>query len=205
MLPYIAMGIIAYFIGSISFGVILTRKLAGFDVRDKGSKGAGTTNVLRTAGKRLAIITLICDALKGVVAILIAMLVARIWVDADANLLRYIAGFFAILGHTFPIFFEFRGGKGVATAIGILLMLNWQIGLTCLVFGIALIIITRMVSVGSMMAALLYPILTLIMGGVSWGAIGFSVLIAALVIFNHRGNIDRLRKGTENKIGQKVK
>ncbi|MCL2384014.1 MAG: glycerol-3-phosphate 1-O-acyltransferase PlsY [Oscillospiraceae bacterium] len=202
---YVAMAIIAYFIGSISFGVILTKKFAGFDVRDKGSKGAGMTNVLRTAGKRLALITLVCDILKGVVAILIAMLLAWIFVDSvEVVTLNYIAGFFAILGHTFPIFFRFKGGKGVATAIGIMLLLNWQIGLICVVFGVTLMAITRMVSVGSILSAILYPVLTLMLGE---GLIAFlgSLMIGLLVVFNHRQNIQRLRNGTENKLGQKVK
>ena len=106
MTVYIVISIIAYFIGSISFSVIFSRKFAGFDVREKGSKNAGTTNVLRTVGKRVAALTLVCDIAKGVIAVLIAMLVAHIWKDLDAGLLKYLAGFMAILGHTFPIFFE---------------------------------------------------------------------------------------------------
>ena len=205
MATYIAMAIMGYFIGSISFGVILSRKYAGFDVRDKGSKGAGTTNVLRTAGTKLAVITLLCDILKGIVAVLLAMLVGVIWKDLDIKLLQYVAGFFAILGHTFPIFFEFRGGKGVATAIGILLLLNWEVGLICIIFGVVLIAITRMVSVGSIMAAVLYPILTIFMADDSFWCTIVSVLIALLVVYNHRENLDRIKKGTENKLGQKIK
>jgi len=199
------MAIIAYFIGSISFGVILSRKYAGFDVRDKGSKGAGTTNVLRTAGKRLALITLGCDILKGVVTVLLAMLAGHFWQEADAVLLQYLSGFFVIVGHTFPIFFEFRGGKGVATAIGIMLLLNWQIGLTCVIFGIIMIAITRMVSVGSILSAILFPILTFFMAdNTSFGVIVVSLMIGLIVLYNHRENIERLRQGTENKLGQKA-
>lgn len=97
MAPYVVISIIAYFIGSISFAVIFSKRFAGFDVRDKGSKGAGTTNVLRTVGRGAAIATLVCDILKGVVAVLLAMLVAVIWKDADSILLKYLAGFFAII------------------------------------------------------------------------------------------------------------
>ena len=131
---YIAIAIIAYAIGSINFSVIFSRKFAGFDVREKGSGNAGTTNMLRTVGKKAAVITLVCDILKGIVSILIALLIGYFVKDVNKAILVQIAGFFAIFGHTFPIFFEFRGGKGVATALGVILLTNWQIGLICLVF-----------------------------------------------------------------------
>lgn len=204
MTAYIIMAIIAYAIGSINFAVIFSRKIAGFDVREKGSKNAGTTNMLRTVGKKAALITLLCDIAKGIVAILIAMLIAKIWEGLDANLLKYIAGFMAILGHTFPIFFEFRGGKGVATSIGVLLLLDWKIGLACVIFGVIIIAITKMVSVGSLLAAILFPILTVLMQeNLSIWSILISFLIAILVIFNHRANIERIKNGTENKLSFK--
>lgn len=200
MIEYILVSIIAYCIGSISFSVIFSRKFAGFDVRDKGSKNAGATNVLRTVGKKVAALTLLCDILKGVVAVVIAMIIGKIWDDVDVTILKYLAGFFAILGHTFPIFFEFRGGKGVATSLGVLLLLNWKIGLICLIFAIVLIIVTKMVSVGSILAAVLYPILTIFIDEFNLGVVIISILIALLVIFNHRENIKRIKSGTENKI-----
>lgn len=203
MTTYILVSIIAYFIGSISFSVIFSRKFAGFDVRDKGSGNAGTTNVLRTVGKKVAAITLICDILKGIVAILIAIIASKIWTDVNVDLLKYLAGFFAILGHTFPIFFEFRGGKGVATSLGVLITLNWKIGLICLIFALILIILTRMVSLGSIMSAILYPILMIFMEDLKIETLVISLLIALLVIFNHRTNIKRLKNGTENKISFK--
>ena len=157
----IVVAIIAYLIGSINFSVIFSKKMAGFDIREKGSGNAGTTNMLRSVGKKAAAITLICDILKGVVAILIAMFIAWAFKVENASLLVQIAGIAVVLGHTFPIFFGFKGGKGVATALGILLMSNWQIGLICLVFGVVLIALTRMVSLGSCAAAVLFPVLTL--------------------------------------------
>ena len=203
MTIYIIISIIAYFIGSISFSVIFSRKFAGFDVRDKGSGNAGTTNVLRTVGKKVAALTLLCDILKGVLAIGIAIVASKIWTDINSEILKYLAGFFAILGHTFPIFFEFRGGKGVATSLGVLITLDWKIGLICLVFGVVLIVLTRMVSVGSIMSAILFPILMVFMGNVKIEAILVSILIALLVVFNHRSNIKRLKSGTENKLSFK--
>lgn len=206
MTAYIVAILVAYFLGSISFSVIFSRKFAGFDVRDKGSKNAGTTNVLRTVGTKVAALTLVCDVLKGVFAVLLAMLAGKIWADSNIEIttnLTYLAGFFAILGHTFPIFFEFRGGKGVATALGVLITLNWKIGLICLIFALIIIAFTKMVSVGSLLAAILYPILTIFMGEVSFIPVLISILIALLVIFNHRENIKRIKNGTENKISFK--
>ena len=204
MVAYIVSAILAYAIGSIMFSVIVSRKLGGFDVREKGSKNAGSTNMLRTVGKKGAIITLICDILKGVIAILIAMLIAKIANITEPSkilLMKYIAGFAVILGHTYPIFFEFRGGKGVATSLGVLLMLNWKIGLIALIFALLLMAFTKMVSVGSISAAILYPILVLfIEDRKNFGVILISWLIAILVIFNHRTNIKRLKEGKENKI-----
>jgi glycerol-3-phosphate acyltransferase PlsY len=201
---YIAVAAIAYLIGSINFSVIFSRKLAGFDLREKGSKNAGTTNMLRTVGKKGAALVLICDILKGVIAVFIAKLISG---DVNQAIACQIAGFCAVLGHTFPLFFEFRGGKGVATSIGILLVLNWQIGLICLLYGIVMIILTRMVSLGSITAAILFPVLTIFIRA-HYIATGFNytifgIIMAAFILFNHRTNIKRLSEGTENRISFK--
>ena len=140
---YILVALVAYLIGSINFAIIFSKKFAGFDVREKGSKNAGTTNVLRTVGKGAAALTLICDILKGVVAVLIAMLAANIWKDTDTVVLKYLAGLFAIIGHTFPVYYGFKGGKGVATSLGVLLIVNPQIGIICLSFALIIMIATR--------------------------------------------------------------
>lgn len=212
MIVYILIAIIAYCIGSINFSVIFSKKFAGFDVREKGSGNAGTTNMLRSVGKKAAAITLVCDILKGVVAIGIAILAGNIFSNLDRELLVQIAGVAVVLGHTFPIFFQFKGGKGVATSLGILLMTNWQIGLICLVFALVLMALTRMVSVGSCAAAILFPILTLFINTnytvLTEGKSGstyfvYSVILAVIVLYNHRSNIKRLLSGTENKISFK--
>ena len=205
MIMYVLKAIIAYLIGSVNFSVILSKKMAGFDLREKGSGNAGTTNMLRTVGKGAAALTLICDVLKGVVAIGIAILMGKTGADIDKALLVQIAGIAVVLGHTFPIFFQFKGGKGVATSLGVLLLSNWQIGLICLVFGLLLIILTRMVSLGSCAAAVLYPVLTLFIHEhyiVSEGNDYFiySILLAIIVLWNHRANIKRIMSGTENRI-----
>ena len=209
MATYIAIAIIAYAIGSVNFSVIISRKFAGFDVREKGSGNAGTTNMLRSVGKKAAAITLVCDILKGVVSIIIALILGKIANNADKALLVQIAGIAVVLGHTFPIFFEFKGGKGVATSLGVLIMTNWQIGLICLVFAIVIMAFSKMVSMGSVGAAILFPILTLfISNNYIVEASGFkyfiySVILAAIVVFNHRANIKRILNGTENKLSFK--
>lgn len=208
MALWIMMALIAYAIGSINFSVILSKKIAGFDVREKGSGNAGSTNMLRSVGKGAAALTLICDVLKGVIAIVIAIVLGNIFQVEDKALLVQIAGVAVVLGHTFPIFFEFKGGKGVATSLGILLMSNWQIGLICLVFALVLMLLTRMVSLGSGMAAVLFPILTLFINEnyiVSEGSSYFiySIILAVIVLYNHRSNIKRILNGTENKLSFK--
>ncbi len=201
---YVVICLIAYLIGSISFSVIFSKRLAGFDVREKGSQNAGATNVLRTVGKGPAILTLICDALKGAAAVWIAYIASRIWQDLNASSIMYLAGLFAIIGHTFPIFFEFRGGKGVSTALGVLLTLNAKVGLICLIFALIIIAVTRTVSIGSILSAVLFPILILFIDSEKTViSVLLSILIAAFIIFNHRENIKRLKNGTENKLSFK--
>lgn len=212
MVIYIIMAIISYLIGSINFSVIFSKKMAGFDVREKGSGNAGSTNMLRSVGKKAALITLICDILKGVVSIGIAILLGNVIANMNRELLLQIAGIAVVIGHTFPIFFQFKGGKGVATSLGVLLMSNWQIGLICLVFALVLMLLTRMVSLGSCAAAVLFPVLTLFINDnytvLTEGKNGnvyfiYSLLLAVIVLFNHRSNIKRILNGTENKIGSK--
>ena len=208
MTAYIIVGIVAYLLGSISFSVIISKKMAGFDVREKGSGNAGATNMLRSVGKQAAILTLIGDALKGVVAILFAILVGAIAKDLDKSLLVQIAGILVVIGHTFPIFFGFKGGKGVATSLGVVLTTNWKIGLICLVFALVLMALTRIVSMGSVGAAILFPVLVLFMNTnftVTEGSsyLVYSIILAVIVIFNHRSNIKRILNGTENKLSFK--
>ncbi len=212
MAAYIIVAVIAYLIGSINFSVLISKKMAGFDVREKGSGNAGTTNMLRSVGKKAAVITLVCDILKGVVSIVIAIIVGNIAKNLDRELLLQIAGIAVVLGHTFPIFFGFKGGKGVATSLGVLLMSNWQIGLICLVFAVVLMALTRMVSLGSCAAAVLFPVLTLFINQhytvLTDGKSGrvyfiYSVILAIIVLYNHRSNIKRILSGTENKLSFK--
>ncbi len=213
MVSFIIVAIVAYLLGSISFSVIFTKKFKGFDVREKGSGNAGSTNVLRTAGVKVALLTLICDVLKGVIAVVFAMVVGKIAKvnDSTAAWLCALAGILVVIGHTFPVFFGFKGGKGVATSLGVLLILNWQIGLICLVFALVVMALSRMVSLGSISAAVLYPVLCIflknnyiIMGEKThYVYIISSIILAVIVIFNHRSNIERIVNGEENKLSFK--
>ena len=212
MIEGIIIAIIEYCIGSINFSVLISKKMAGFDIREKGSGNAGTTNMLRSIGKKAAIVTLLCDIIKGIIAIGISILMGNIVKGANKELLLQIAGIAVVLGHTFPIFFGFKGGKGVATSLGILLISNWKIGLICLVFAVVLIILTRMVSLGSCSAAVLFPVLTLFINDsytvLTEGKSGstyfvYSIILAIIVLYNHRTNIQRLLNGTENKLSFK--
>lgn len=212
MIEYMIMAIIAYCIGSLNISIFISKKMGGFDLREKGSNSTGATNVLRTLGKKAAAITLLFDILKGIVAIAISMIIGNIMQETNQELLLQIAGIAVVIGHTFPIFFGFKGGKGVATSIGILLMSNWKIGLICLIFALVLMILTRMVSVGSCAAAILFPVLTLFINDsytiLTEGKNGntyfiYSVLLAVIVLYNHRSNIKRLLNGTENKLSFK--
>lgn len=208
----ILIAIIAYLIGSINFSVILSKKMAGFDVRQKGSGNAGTTNMLRSVGKKDAAITLICDILKGVVSIGIAILVGYLFNAQNKSILVQIAAIAVVIGHTFPIFFGFKGGKGVATSLGVLIMTNWQIGLICLAIAIIIMAITKMVSLGSCMAAIAFPLLTYFAANIFENAyivkegssyFVYSIILAVIVLFNHRSNIKRIITGKENKLSFK--
>lgn len=204
---YILMALVAYLIGSVNFSVIISKRIAGFDVRERGSGNAGTTNMLRSVGKGPAALTLLLDIAKGLVAILIAFVIGKISSEVNAAILVQLAGFFVVLGHTFPIFFGFKGGKGVATSLGVLLFINPLIGLICLVFALAVMAFTRMVSLGSIMAAILFPVLTIFIkeGYIADGYtyIIFGIAMAVLVIFNHRSNLKRIYTGQENRLSFK--
>ncbi len=207
-MAYIVMGVIAYLIGSVNFSVIISKKMAGFDVREKGSGNAGTTNMLRSVGKGAAVITLILDVLKGIVAILLAKyVIGNIASNVSTAVLVQVAGFFVVVGHTFPIFFGFKGGKGVATSLGVLLLIQPVIGGICLVFALLVMAITRMVSLGSIMAAILFPVLTIFINdnyiASDYTYVFFGFAMAGLVIFNHRSNLKRIYRGEENRLSFK--
>lgn len=207
--------ILSYLIGSISSSIIISKHFDGRDIRDLGSGNAGATNMLRVHGKKAGIITLLCDALKGVIAVLIGLLadtlvasqmnVAFDWFEANIlfNNLKYIAGVFVVLGHDFPIFFGFRGGKGVATSLGVMLMLDWKIGIVIAIFSILIMLISKYVSLGSITGGFLYPVavLAFMLGKGDFNLVYFisALILGAIVILKHHTNIKRLLSGTESK------
>ncbi len=192
---YIVIVIVGYLIGSINLSIILTKKVKGVDIRNEGSGNAGTTNTLRVLGKKYAAIVLLFDILKGVGVVLIAMLMSPL--VADANLLISLGGLAVILGHNFPLYYKFKGGKGVATTLGIILVLTPSLGCICLVFGLIIIALTRMVSVGSILGTILYPILVLFLAKEYFI---FALIVSLLLIFRHRKNIKKILEGNESKI-----
>lgn len=194
---YILAFIIAYLIGSISFSYLITKKIKKVDIRSMGSGNAGATNTLRVLGTGPAIMVLLLDVLKGIVAVLIAILLP---VPAWAVI---TTGLCAIIGHNFPIFFNFRGGKGVATTIGVFAVLMFFPSLYAGIIAILVIAFTRYVSLGSLIFMLLTPIFAIYIGHypMSYTYIGF--IITLLAFYQHRANIIRLFKGEESKIGKK--
>ncbi|KAB2655961.1 glycerol-3-phosphate 1-O-acyltransferase PlsY [Brucella tritici] len=185
--------IFGYFLGSIPFGLILTRFAGLGDVRSIGSGNIGATNVLRTGNKKLAAATLIFDMLKGTVAVLVA---SRYGPDAAIG-----AGFGAFIGHLFPVWIGFKGGKGVATYLGVLIGLAWPGALVFAAVWIVTALLTRYSSLAALIASVVVPI-ALYSRGYSAIAILFAIM-TIIVIFKHKANISRLLNGTESKIGAK--
>ncbi len=192
--PYIATALACgYLLGSIPFGLLLTR-LAGLgDIRGIGSGNIGATNVLRTGRKSLAATTLILDAGKGALAVWLGN-----FYGPD---IAIVSGFGALLGHLFPIWLRFRGGKGVATALGVMLALSWQTGLAVLAVWIAVLALLRYSSLAALVAALAAPVIAY---RISTPQIAeFCILIGVLIWLRHIGNIRRLIQGEESRIGSK--
>lgn len=187
--------LLAYSLGSISSAVVIARIMGLPDPRETGSKNPGATNILRYGGKRAAILTLAGDILKGVIPVLVARALT-----ADAVIIT-LTGFAAFLGHLFPLFFGFRGGKGVATALGVWLTLNPWVGLALLATWAIMALLFRYSSLSALVASALAP---LYVAWLSPGApyLSTMVVMSAILIFRHRSNIRNLIAGTENKIGR---
>ncbi len=196
--------IISYLMGSISTSIIFGKLTSDIDIRTQGSGNAGATNTLRVFGKKAAVIVTLGDCLKAVLAILIAMLISvAIGLDDFGKLPVYIAGFGAVLGHNFPLYFKFHGGKGVIVSMVALLFADPVLGLVAALSGILIIAITRYVSVGSMSGACIGVILAFVFRRGDLPYVVFICVLAALAIFMHRANIARLISGTESKLGVK--
>jgi glycerol-3-phosphate acyltransferase PlsY len=183
--------VLGYLLGSIPFGVLLTRLFGAGDLRQIGSGNIGATNVLRTGRKGLAVATLLLDLAKGAVAVIIALSLS----PYDAPL----AGAAAVIGHLYPVWLGFRGGKGVATLMGVTLALDWRMGLAYAVVWIGVLLISRISSLGGMLAAVSVPVSALAFGRIDLLPLGGA--LALLVLWRHKDNIRRLLNGSEPRIG----
>lgn len=200
MLVYLIIIITAYLLGNISTSYIVAKRLAGVDIRTQGSGNAGSTNVLRTLGKKAGALTFIGDVLKGLIAVLIARLIAYS-VNLDNTTCAYIAVVAVVLGHNYPVFLGFKGGKGVATSLGSMLGMNPLVALLCLGFFIIIVAITKYVSLGSMLGIGLSPVIMMINHNTK--GVLVTLFLTISVAITHKENIKRLLNGTERKLGQK--
>lgn len=188
----------AYLLGSIPFAILVSRAMGLADPRTYGSGNIGATNVLRSGNRRAAFLTLLGDAAKGWVAVLVARLLG-----ASAEIVALVA-FFAFLGHVFPVWLRFNGGKGVATAAGVLIAIDWRLGVAVLVVWLVVVFATRYSSLASIVAALFAPFATGYFQGV--GPLLYAVIgMAVLLVFRHKTNIAKLVRGEESKVGASKK
>lgn len=200
VLGFLVMTILPYTLGSLNFALIISKTFYHEDIRSFGSGNAGMTNMLRTYGKGAAAVTFAADALKAVVSVLIGRLVFGI-VGA------YVSGLFCVLGHIFPVFYKFKGGKGVVTAAITIFMTNWKVGLVLLLMFVILVAFSKYISLGSVMCMLLYPLILNRMNvqpleGTPAPMIVylFAIALTLVIVVKHSSNIKRLLSGTENKL-----
>jgi glycerol-3-phosphate acyltransferase PlsY len=192
-LKWVLCAVIGYALGNFSTGLIVAKQFAHIDIRNHGSGNAGSTNVLRTLGWLPSVLTLLGDVLKGVLGAVIGYLIMG---DSGARL----GGLCAVIGHNWPIAFGFKGGKGIATSLGAIIVIEPWFALALLVFEITVIYAGRMVSVASIAAGVLYPLMTIIFRHQHWDWCLYAVIMGALAIFSHRANIKRLLHGEESRL-----
>ncbi|MBR6667859.1 MAG: glycerol-3-phosphate 1-O-acyltransferase PlsY [Clostridia bacterium] len=198
MLNYIIIAVIAYLLGSISFGMIVAKLKGGPNLREVGSKNTGATNVLRVMGVKTGLIVFVLDILKA----LIACIIGRCWMGLNGAM---VAGLAVVIGHNWPCFFQFKGGKGVASTLAVMLMTFPVPAVICYVVAIVLIATTKYVSLGSITLAALFSVMVIATNWANWLVIVWVIAISGLLIWRHHANIGRLLKGTENKLGSKKK
>ena len=197
--------IIAYLLGSISTAILVGKMISGDDIRSHGSGNAGATNALRTYGKVAAVFVTLGDCLKAVIACILAILIARYTPLGTDNtaLAIYCAGFGAVLGHNFPLYFNFKGGKGILVSVTALMFAHWQIALAVVIISITIMAITKYVSLGSVIGSMLFIVFALIFELDNIAYVIFTTTLALLAIYKHKTNIIRLIKGTESRLTDK--
>jgi len=189
----------AYLIGNLNFAYLLVKYLKHEDVRNYGSGNAGTTNVLRVMGKNVAIPVFLLDALKGCLVIVIGRYVLSV-----DEVVLVLGGIAVVAGHNWPVFLQFRGGKGTATSLGVFLTYDWQIAVIAIAIGLIVLVIWKMVSLTSMVGMAMLPIFTLLFSRTVTEVI-FAFVLCLFSLYQHRKNIGRIIQGRESKLGQKVK
>jgi glycerol-3-phosphate acyltransferase PlsY len=196
--------VFSYLVGSIPNGYIVGKLFKGIDVRDHGSGNIGFTNVLRVVGVGPGIIVLLADVGKGVLAVLVISKLGGIQANALTPYIRELCGGFAMIGHVWAIFLKFRGGKGVATSLGIFISLSWLGGLISLGVWIIVVAITRYVSLGSILLCISFCVATFVTSGeYIWGLRIMALVVTVIVIYRHKGNIQLLIRGEERKFGHR--
>jgi len=212
IVKYAVIAAIAYLLGAIPFGLIISRRMAHVDIREHGSGNIGATNVFRTLGTRLGLITGVLDLAKAALAVLLSTFIVGNEVfllggqDIHIQLAQILAAISAIVGHNWSVYIKFKGGKGVACFFGGLLMINWPVALIGMAAGIIIALTTRYVSLASMLAAVCVLLALVGLTLLTFLApvyIVYGLLAAGLIIFQHRSNILRLQSGTELKLGDK--
>jgi glycerol-3-phosphate acyltransferase PlsY len=201
---YPTVAAVAYLLGSIPFGYLLVRWVRKQDIREQGSGNIGATNVMRSGAKGLGALTFLLDAGKGYAAVAVAEYIARISGNRSVQDAAILAGFAAIVGHIFPLWLRFKGGKGVATALGVFLALSVWAALAAFGFFALILLLTRYVSLASILAAIALPFLTLFLAPASHSAL-FRIVVfccSALVVAKHKDNIVRLMHGAEYRFGK---
>jgi len=213
ILAILISAVLSYLLGSFNSSILVVRLLKHQDIREFGSHNAGLTNTLRCFGKGCAALTLVGDLAKGIVAVLLSkgiceLLGTGLTAQNDVHFIGYIAGIFAILGHMFPIYYHFKGGKGVLVGVSVFLGIDWKVFLCLIVIFAVVLVISKYVSLGSIIAAACCPVVTFLFqfwqrGDLPmwylWLNTGLAALMGAWVIYMHRTNIQRLKAGNENK------
>ena len=198
MFAVILSALVAYLLGSINTSILVSKFMGGSDIRNFGSGNAGATNTLRVMGKKAALLVVIGDALKGVLAIVAARLLADVF---EASVLcEYVAALFVVAGHVFPLYFGFRGGKGIMTSIAVVFTLDPAIGAILVSVFVAVLICSNYVSLSSVVASVCFPLCVLWLHNGDVAFLTSSVILAVLTVVKHRTNISRLIKGTESKL-----
>jgi glycerol-3-phosphate acyltransferase PlsY len=212
IVKYLIIAVIAYLLGSIPFGLIISRRLAHVDIREHGSGNIGATNVFRVLGAKYGLLTAVLDVAKSIISVLLAMsiigneVVMVAGYDIHIQVAQILAALMVMVGHNWSVYIGFKGGKGVATFFGGLLIINWIVALAALIAAAIVILITRYVSIGSMIASVgaLFTFAALaILALTAPVYLIYGLLAAALIIYQHRSNIMRLQAGTESRLGDK--